>query len=185
MKTYYWFNQNRLMSHLRTGFCALVILGASLTLPGAEAGGPPLPLSGGFFPCFTFADQRQVDENLIITFNVSTVATWDLTGCLEGTEVDVVHHDGSITLRGIGTFTGSVNGSPSGTLQFRYEGIGNINTGHENLHFVGRRGTGGLAGIYVQGTAEGDLGGACNNCDGDNGHFGGHGTYNGQILFAP
>ena len=31
-------------------------------------------------------------------------------------------------------------------------------TGHENLRFVGRQGTGGLAGIYMQGTAEGDLG---------------------------
>ena len=40
MKTYSWLNQNRFLSHLRTIFCALAILGASLTLPSAEAGGP-------------------------------------------------------------------------------------------------------------------------------------------------
>jgi hypothetical protein len=33
--------------------------------------------------------------------------------------------------------------------------------------------------VHFQGTAEGDLGGAC---DGD---FGGHGTYTGQIVDAP
>jgi hypothetical protein len=93
--------------------------------------------------------------------------------------MDVVHRDGSITLHGSIVFTGSVNGSPEGTLVFTYEGIGNFYTGHENLRFVCTQGTGGLAGIYAQLTAEGDLGGAC---DGD---FGGHGTYSGQILYAP
>src|SRR5262245_51526013 len=71
----------------------------------------------------------------------------------------------------------SVNGR-SGTMLFTYEGIGNLNTGHENLRFVGTQGTGDLAGVVANLTAEGDLGGAC---DGD---FGGHGTYSGHVLFT-
>ena len=178
MKTYYWFNRNRLLSHLRGSFWALAIVGASLTLPSAEAGRPG-PARGGFFPCFTYAGSpRQVGQNLIIRFNVTTTVTGTFTGSLDGTELDVVHRDGSITLHGSALFTGSVNGT-SGTLLFTYTGIGNAVTGHENLHFVGR-GTDGLAGIYVEKTAEGDLGAPNPGCD-----VSGTGTYTGHILFAP
>jgi hypothetical protein len=179
MKTNCWFNQNRLLSHLRTSFCALAIAGASLTLPSAEAGRPE-PASGEFFPCFNFAGPpRQVGENLIIRFNVTGTGTGTLTGSLDGTEMDVVHPDGSITLEGSLVFTGSI-GARTGTLLFTYNGIGNINTGHENLRGVGRQGTGGLAGIYAQITLEGDLGAPSPGCA-----VSGAGTYTGQILFAP
>jgi Protein of unknown function (DUF3224) len=179
MKTYYRLNRNRILSHLRTSFCALTILGASLALPSAEGSGPPLPANGGFFPCFTYAGPpHQVGENVIITFNVTTTATGTLTGTLDGTEMDVIHRDGSITLHGTALFTGSVN-DRSGTLLFTYEGIGNAVTGHENLHFVGRQGTGNLAGVYVEGTAEGDLGAPNPGCD-----VSGAGTYTGQVLFV-
>jgi hypothetical protein len=179
MKNYYWLNKNRFLSHLRTSFCAIAIVGASLTLPSAEAGGgPPQPANGEFSPCFTQTSARQVGGNLIVTFDVTTMATGTFIGALVGTELDIIHHDGSINLHGTALFTGSVNGR-SGTLLFTYEGIGNAATGHENLHIVGRQGTGGLAGVHFQGTAEGDLG---DECDGD---FGGHGSYNGQVLFAP
>jgi hypothetical protein len=180
MKTYYWLNQNRLLSHLRTGFCALAIAGVSLALPNAEAtGSPPGPITGGFFPCFTYAGPpRQVDENVIITFNVTTVATGTLTGSFVGTELDVVHPDGSITLHGTAFFTGSVDGR-SGTLLFTYNGIGNAVTGHENLRFVGRQGTGDLSGVYVQGTAEGDLVAPSPGCD-----VSAAGIYTGHVVFA-
>ena len=179
MKNYSWLNQKRFLSHLRTSFCALAIAGASLTLPSAEAGGPPLPARGEFFPCFTFAGSpRQVGDNLIITFIVTGIGNDTLTGSLDGTEMDVVHPDGSINLHGNIVFAGSV-GNNSGTLLFTYEGIGNAVTGHENLHAVGGHGTGGLAGVNVNIMLDGDLGGTC---DGD---FGGHGTYTGQIVFAP
>ena len=178
MKTYSWLNRNRFLSHLRTIFCALVIAGASLALPSAEAGGPG-PASGEFFPCFNYAGPpRQVGENVIITFNVTTAATGTLTGSLVGTELDVVHPDGSITLHGIAVFTGSVDGR-SGTLLFTYNGIGNAVTGHENLRFAARQGTGDLAGVYVQGTAEGDLGAPDPGCD-----VSGAGTYTGHVVFA-
>ena len=115
---------------------------------------------------------------MIITFNVTKTATGTLTGSLIGTELDIVHRDGSITLHGTALFTGSVDGR-SGTLLFAYNGIGNAVTGHENLRFAARQGTGNLAGVYLEGTAEGDLGAPNPGCD-----VSGAGTYNGHVVFA-
>ena len=180
MKTNCWFKQDRFLSHLRTSFCVLATVGALLTLPSAEAG-TPIPVTGGFFPCFTYAGPpRQVGENIIVTFNVTVDVTGAFTGQDVATELDIIHPDGSITLHGTGLFTGSLNGGPSGTLLFTYNGIGNAVTGHENLRIVGSHGTGGLAGVYFQGTAEGDLGAPNPGCD-----VSGVGTYTGHIVLAP
>jgi hypothetical protein len=181
MKTYFWLNQNRFLSHLRGSFCALAIVGTSLTLPSAEAGGPPLPASGEFSPCFTQTSARPVGENLIVTFDITGTGNGTLSGSFVGTEMDVVHRDGSVTLHGSLVFTGSVNGSPTGALVFSYEGIGNFNTGHENLRGVGTQGTGGLTGVNVNITLEGDVlpPPPPPGCDGN---FAGHGNYSGQIL---
>src|SRR5262245_10947405 len=142
----------------------------------------PEPASGGFFPCFNYAGlPRQVGENVIVTFNISGSSTGTFTSTsVVGTEMDVVHRDGSITLHGSFLFTGSVNGGPEGTLLFPYEGIGNALTGHETLHFVGRQGTGGLAGVHANLTAEGDVGAPSQGCN-----VSGAGTYTGQVVFAP
>ena len=174
-------NRNRLISHLRTSFCALVIVGALSTLPRAEAG-PPQPASGQFFPCFNYAGPpRQVGENLIITFNITVSSTGTFTGSLTGTELRIVHRDGSETIEGSAVFTGSVTGRQgTGTLHFSFEGIGNAVTGHETLRGVVGRGTGALAGVHAELTLEGDVGAPNPGCA-----FSGTGIYNGQILFAP
>src|SRR5438105_8473106 len=119
MKTYYWFNQNRLLSHLRTTFCALTIAGASLTLPSSQADPPPPTVSGEFSPCFNIADIRYAGPNTIITWHVTASITGDFTGCLDGTERDVIHPDGYITFQGSAIFTNSVG---AGTLQYTYSG---------------------------------------------------------------
>jgi hypothetical protein len=185
MKTYSWLNQNRFLSHLRTIFCALAILGVPLAFPSSaadrpgRAAGRPEAASGEFFPCFNYAGPpRQVGENLIVMFNISGTSTGTLNGSSVGTEMDVVHPDGSITLHGAFVFTGSVDGR-SGTMLFTYEGIGNAVTGHETLRFVGRQGTGDLAGIYANVTAEGDVGAPEPGCD-----LSGVGTYTGHVVFA-
>jgi hypothetical protein len=174
-------NRNRLISHLRSSFCALVVVSALLTLPRAEAG-TPQPASGGFFPCFNYAGPpRQVGENVIITFNITGTSTGTFTGSFTGTELDIVHRDGSITKHGSVVLTASVTGRPgTGTLHFSFEGIGNAVTGHEILRGVGTQGTGGLAGVHANLTFEGDVGTPNPGCD-----LSGAGTYNGQILFAP
>jgi hypothetical protein len=183
MKTYYSLVRNRFLSHLRTIFCALVIAGASLTLPNTQAGGPPVPASGEFFPCFNPAGPpRPVGENVIVTYDISNwqTSTGTFIGSAEGTELDVVHRDGSITLHGSFLFTGSVNGGPEGTMLFTYEGIGNAVTGYETLRFVGTQGTGGLAGVYANLTAEGDVDAPHTGC-----FLSGTGTYTGYVIFAP
>src|SRR5438132_10458443 len=116
-------NRNRLISHLRTSFCALVIVGALLTLPRAEAG-TAQPASGQFSPCFNYAGPpRQVGENLIITFNITVTVTGTFTGSFTGTELDIVHRDGSITKQSRAVLTGSVSGrSGHSTLQLRFAG---------------------------------------------------------------
>jgi len=174
-------NRNRLISHLRASFCALVIVGALSTLPRAEAG-TPQPASGQFSPCFNYAGPpRQVGENLIITFNITVTVTGTFTGSFTGTELDIVHRDGSITKQGSAVFTGSVTGrSGTGTLHLSFEGIGNAVTGHETLRVAGTQGTGALSGVYLQLTAEGDVGAPNPGCA-----LSGTGNYNGQILFAP
>ena len=126
MKTYPPLNQNRFLSHLRTSFCALAFIGASLALPSAEAG-PPVTITGGFFPCFTYAGPpRQVGENIIVTFNVTVDATGPLTGQGVGTELDVIHPDGSITLHGSVFFTGS----------YLKESMGGSRTPHFNYFMI-------------------------------------------------
>ena len=81
---------------------------------------------------------------------------------------------------GVGLFTGSFNGGPSSTLVFTYTGIGNANTGHETLNLVGGRGTDGLAGVHVWGTAVGDLVPGTPDCP-----IAGSGTYTGHIVLPP
>src|SRR5947199_10427313 len=103
-------NRNRLISHLRSSFCALVIVGALSMLPRAEAG-KPQPASGQFSPCFNYAGPpQQVGENLIITFNITVTVTGTFTGSFTGTELDIVHRDGSITKQGRAVVTDSATG---------------------------------------------------------------------------
>ena len=158
--------------------CAAVVFVLTPAPAAAEAA------SGQFFSCFNYAGRpRQVGENVIVTFNISGSSTGTFTSTstgVVGTEMDVVHRDGSITLHGTFLFTGSVNGGPEGTMLFTYEGIGNAVTGHETLRFVGRQGTGGLAGVHANLTAEGDVGAASPGCD-----VSGAGTYTGHVIFAP
>jgi len=170
-------NRNRLISHLPTSFCALVIVGALSTLPRAEAG-TPQPASGQFSPCFNYAGPpRQVGENLIITFNITVTVTGTFTGSAVITERDIIHPDGSITLQGSGIFTDQ---SACGTFLFTYSGKGSAVNGSESAHFVGGRGTGCYAGLHTEGTFQGNLVGPSAGCA-----VAGAGTYNGQILFAP
>jgi hypothetical protein len=51
--------------------------------------------------------------------------------------------------------------------------------GHVILRAVAKEGTGGLAGVYANITAEGDVGAPAPGCD-----FGGLGTYNVRIVFG-
>jgi hypothetical protein len=147
MKTNYWLDQNRFLSHLRTSFCALAIAGASLTLPSAEADPPLIPAIGSYSPCFQKISEQQVGQNTIITYSVTASTTGTFTGSLvEGTERDVIHPDGSITFNGSALF---VHASECGTVEFTYTGTGNQNTHEESGHFVGNRGPA-VSPVYIR-----------------------------------
>ena len=177
MKTNYWFNRNRLLSHLRRSFCALTIVGALLALPSVEAGIPG-PASGGFNPCFNFAGPpSQAGSNTIITFNVTAQLTGTFTGSAIITERDIIHPDGTITLHGSGIFTDQ---SGCGTFLFTYSGKGSALDGSESARIVGGQGTGCFAGLHTEGTFQGNLVGPSAQCA-----VAGAGTYNVQVLFAP
>jgi len=189
MKTNYWFNRNRLLSHLRISFGALAIAGASLTLPSAEAGTRTYA-TGDFFPCFNYISAQFLPAGsgptnfitALITFKVTAdITSTTFNGSLEGSELDVVHSsDGSIDLEGTLVFKGSLNGGPDGEMIFSYTGKGNKYTGSETLHLVGSRGTGGLAGVYFEGTAQGNVGGAKPGCA-----IAGNGTWTGYFISVP
>src|SRR3977135_4073789 len=175
MKTNYWFNRNRLLSHLRTSFCALAIVGTSLTLPSAQADRPEHHgrVSGNFYPCFHIANVQQAGQNTIYTFSVTATFTGTFTGSAIITERDVIHPDGSTRLQGSGVFW-----SDCGTFLFTYTGTGNAQTGSESAHFVGGQGTGCFRGIHTEGMFEGNLTAASQGCD-----ITGTGTYNGHIDY--
>jgi hypothetical protein len=168
--------QGSIIAHLRRCFCALAIVGASLTLPNAEARQPE-PANGGFNPCFNFAGPpAQAGPNTVITFAVTATFTGTFTGSAIIAERDVIHPDGSITLHGSGVFTDQSN---CGTFLFTYEGKGSTVNGSESARFVGGRGTGCFADVHTEGTFQGILVGPSAGCA-----VAGAGTYNGQILFA-
>src|SRR5690242_5137661 len=98
-------NRNRLISDLRTSFCALLIVSALSMLPRAEAG-TPQTCKWTVFPLFNYVGPpRQVGENLIITFNITGTVTGTFTGSFTGSELDIVHRDGSITKHGNAVLT--------------------------------------------------------------------------------
>jgi hypothetical protein len=185
LKTNYWFNRNLLLSHLRKpkikqhlrrSFCALVIVGASLTLPSAEAGQPG-SASGAFYPCFHVTSVRQVGPNTIYTFSVTATFTGTFTGSSIGTERDVIHPDGSITFEGSAVFTDQTE---CGSFLFTYTGTGNAQTGSESAHVVGGQGSGCYAGVHAEGTFQGNLIPGSGDCD-----VAGAGTYDVQFHFNP
>ncbi len=176
MKTNCWFNRNRLLSHLRTSFCALAIVGASLTLPSAEAG-PPEPASGTFSPCFHITSVRQAGPDTIVTFSVTATLTGTLTGSAIFTERDVIHPDGSVTFQGSGVFTDQ---SGCGSFLATYTGTGSNVDGSESAHVVGGQGTGCYTGVHAEGTFQGNLVPSSGDCD-----VAGAGTYNLEFQFSP
>jgi hypothetical protein len=163
-----------ILSHLRTSFCALVILGASLTLPSAQAS-PPLPISGTYSLCSVIISEDQVGPNTIITYSVTdSFADAELTGI----ERHVIHPDGSITFQGSGILVAT---DSCGTVNYTWTGTSDVYTREESGQFVGTQGTGCFAGAYLTGTFHGFLNAVHEGCDvaGDNI------SYSGQIVFAP
>lgn len=112
------------MKVLKAAFTALPLLASLLLLPAGANASTLSSGSGGFTTTGEVISVRQADGNTIVT--ATEVQT--LTGVLAGTFT--AHDTGSITISGASSGTGTT-------------GTGQI---------VGDGGTGGLAGLHLQGT---------------------------------
>jgi hypothetical protein len=140
--------RNHVMKVLKAAFAALPLL-ASLLLP-AGANASTLPAgSGSFTATGQVISIRQADGNTIVT----ATEVQSLTGVLTGTRVAsgtmTFHPDGTFTAHDSGTFTGTVDGR-TGSIVISGASSGTGNSGSGQL--VGDRGTGGLAGLHLEGT---------------------------------
>src|SRR6266496_5583507 len=106
-------NKPNIKQQLRRGFFALAIVGALLTLPKAQA--QPVPAIFYSTDCEHVISVQTVGQNTIVTL-AETVCLHDGTfeGGGVGTERDVIHPNGTVTIQSSGVFSGTVNGR-SGT----------------------------------------------------------------------
>jgi hypothetical protein len=132
---------------------------------------PPATATGTYTFSVVYTGSRSADGNTIYTFTATTVDSGGLNGILSWSSGTLVTHaDGTTTLHGSGTYTGTVLGSATGTMQFSAVGQGVGSTGQGSAVFV--QGTGGLAGLTVQGTFVDTFTSATN----------GFGTYTFQVV---
>ena len=145
-------NKPKIKQQLRRGFFALAIVGALLTLPKAQA--QPVPAFFHSTDCERVISVQTVGRNTIITLS-ETICLHDGTfeGGGVGTERDVIHPNGTVSIQASGVFSGTVNGR-SGTCVISTTVTLTRNGGV--THWVVDQGTGDLAGLHGQGTNQGD-----------------------------
>jgi len=136
------------MKLFKAVLAALPLLASLLLLPAAHAS----TLSSGtgsFTATGDVISFRQADGNTIVTATEVQTLTGVLTGTRLATGIQIFHPDGTFTAHDTGTFTGTVDGrTGSITISGASSGAGNTGSGQ----IVGDRGTGGLAGLHLQGT---------------------------------
>jgi hypothetical protein len=140
----------------RTTFVAAVarvlllpgIVTSSLLFTSAYAS-PPISGSGTYtITSFIITSTTYAGGNTISTATATVIDTGIMTGTFSATFRDVVHADGTSNEDGQGTFTGTVDGSASGTALC----ISPASTAAPNTVsgiFVCGHGTGGLAGLHA------------------------------------
>jgi len=185
-------NKPRIKQHLRRGFFALAIVGALLTLPNAQA--QPIPASGNSTDCEHVISVQSSGPNTIITLSETGCFHGTFVGTWVGTERDVIHPNGTVTIQASGVFSGRVNGR-SGTCVI--SSAVSLTLNGDVTHWVVDQGTGDLAGLHGQGTFPFDAiehgpgcpgsGFDCTDCPPATGTCDDSFTlfYTGQIDFAP
>src|SRR6266566_6268751 len=100
-------NKPRIKQQLRRGFFALAIVGALLTLPKAQA--QPIPVTGSSTDCEHVISVQTVGPNTIIILSETACFHGTFEGTWVGTERDVIHPNGTVTIQASGIFSGTVN----------------------------------------------------------------------------
>jgi hypothetical protein len=185
-------NKQNIKQQLRRGFFALAIVGALLTLPTAQA--QPIPATFNSTDCEHVISVQTVGQNTIITLEETGCFHGTFEGTWVGTERDVIHPNGTVSLQASGVFSGTVNGG-SGTCVTSFSAA--LTGNGDVTHWVVDQGTGDLAGLHGQGTTQGDAiehgpgcpvsGFDCTDCPPATGTCDDSFTlnYTGQIDFAP
>jgi hypothetical protein len=165
----------KIASALVTGLLVIAIVpAAALAAPVAD--------SGTWDDCNTLISVVEAGPNLIVTVGIIENYHGMLEGTYAGAERDVVYLNGSATLHGSGSFSGTVAGM-TGTGRLSYEAkVGTSGvlpaTGPGSGTWVLEGATGGLASVVASGTWGAQLLGVSDACDA--GLYGG--TYSGQVI---
>jgi hypothetical protein len=165
----------KIASALVTGLLVVAIVpAAALAAPVAD--------SGTWDDCNTFISVAEAGPNLIVTVGIVENYHGMLEGTYAGTERDVVYLNGSATLHGSGSVSGTVAGM-TGTGRLSYEAkVGTSGvlpaTGPGSGTWVFEGATGGLASVVASGTWGAQSLGVSDACDA--GLYGG--TYSGQVV---
>jgi hypothetical protein len=101
----------------------------------------------------TTVDTRTAGGNTIITATQQIAFAGGMQGSGVHTFTLKIESTGQFTNRGTGLFTGTVNGSQSGTADYSFEVTGSIISQTQQGQIVIGDGSGGLAGLHGQGTA--------------------------------
>jgi hypothetical protein len=165
----------KIASALVTGLLVVAIVpAAALAAPVAD--------SGTWDDCNTLISVAEAGPNLIVTVGIVENYHGILEGTYVGTERDVVYANGSATLHGSGTFSGTVAGM-TGTGRLSYEAkVGTSGvlpaTGPGSGKWVLEGATGGLASVVASGTWGAQFLGVSDACDA--GLYGG--DYSGHVV---
>jgi hypothetical protein len=150
-------NKPKIKQHLRRGFFALAIVGALFTLRNAEAS-QPIPVTGYSIDCERVISQESRGPDTIVTLSETGCFHGTFEGTWVGTERDVIHPNGTVTIQASGVFSGTVNDGTvngrSGTCVISL--AVSLTRKGDVTHWVVDQGTGDLAGLSGQGTFQGD-----------------------------
>jgi len=133
----------------KAALVALPLLASLLSLPAGAGASTLSSGSGSFTATGEVISIHQADGNTIVTATEIQALTGVLTGTRVASGTMTFHPDGTFTAHDTGTFTGTIDGrAGSITISGASTGTGNAGTGQ----IVGDQGTGGLAGLHLQGT---------------------------------
>jgi hypothetical protein len=135
------------MKILKAALAALPLLASLLLTAGANASTLSSG-SGSFTATGEVISVQHADGNTIVTATEVQTLTGVLTGTRVASGTMTFHPDGTFTAHDTGTFTGTIDGR-TGSITISGASSGTANTGTGQI--VGDRGTGGLAGLHLQG----------------------------------
>ncbi len=143
----------------------LVVAAAPAALAAPASATPGSPVNSTFTTSpSTMTSTRTAGGNTFVTFARTPSFSGTVTGTATDTVTVVFHSDGTTSVNGAGTCLCTVDGR-TGTVQYSFEGSGIFQVSGSG-HYLLDRGTGGLAGLHLEGPWTANLGWATVNLGG-------------------